>query len=78
MGTLLMSEKERRRVVVLEKVLENALTTGGASALLGIGYRQARRICARYKASGAAGLVHAGRGCPSNRKKAEELRERLS
>jgi transposase len=75
-GHLLMSEKERLRKVVLEGVRAGRLTVKAASDRLGVSYRQARRIWQRFRALGDPGLIHQGRGRPSNRAKPAPLREK--
>jgi transposase len=67
METLLMSGKERRRLEVLGRVKSEELTLVKAAELLGVSYRQAKRIWARYQEDGDRGLVHRLRGRASNR-----------
>ena len=74
-GRLTMNAKERNRKSVLVRVLRGTLTLSAASGLLGLGYRQCRRMYSRYPQEGDAGLVHRGRGRPSGRSKPEEVRE---
>lgn len=62
-----MSSKERRRMTVMTRVADRALKLGMAAEMLRVSYRQAKRIWQRYQAEGDAGLVHRGRGRPSNR-----------
>ena len=73
-GTLAMSGKERRRLVELEEVRKGHGTLQAAAERLGISYRQLKRSWTRYEAEGAAGLVHRGRGRPSNRRSPEGFR----
>jgi transposase len=72
-----MNSVERRRLVVFSKVAEGELSVSLASKLLKISYRHAKRLWRRYQAEGDAGLVHRGRGRPSNRKPNAELKERV-
>jgi len=44
---------------------------------MGVSLRQGRRIWKRFKAAGDAGLAHALRGRASNRRLAEDVRERV-
>ena len=69
-----MSRKERERLTVMVGVTERELTLVQASELMGVGYRQSKRIWKRYQAHGDAGLVHRLRGQPSARRKPPELR----
>jgi hypothetical protein len=55
-------------------VKEEELTLVQAAALMGVCYRQSKRIWKRYQADGDAGLVHRLRGKPSARRKPAELR----
>ncbi len=73
-GRLLMSEKERRRKVELEGVVEGRMTVRQASQRLGLSYRQCRRSYRRYRREGDQGLVHRSRGRPSNRARPEGFR----
>ena len=71
-----MSRKERKRLTVMAGVKDEALTLVQASDLMGVCYRQSKRIWKRYQAHGDAGLVHGLRGRPSARRKPPELRAR--
>ena len=69
-----MSRKERERLTVMMGVREQKLTLVQAAELMGVCYRQSKRIWKRYQADGDAGLVHRLRGQPGARRKAPELR----
>ena len=77
METLVMSKSERRRLEVLSQVRSRKLTLKKGSELLGIGYRQMKRVWSRYQAEGDAGLVHRLRGRKSNRQGDARLRKRV-
>ena len=77
MGKLVMSKRERRRVEVLSQVQAGNLTLTKAAELLGLGYRQVRRVWKRYQSSGDAGLVHGLRGQRSNRRADAKLRKKV-
>ena len=70
-----MSQKERQRYHLLEMVLEGKTTLKGASMLMGVSYRHAKRLKQKLKALGARGLVHGNRGRPSPRALNCELAE---
>ncbi len=53
-----MSAKERRRAVIMAGVQAGELNLVGAAAVLGLSYRQTKRVWRRYRANGDAGLVH--------------------
>ena len=62
-----MSRREWDRSAIMARVKSGSITLVEATPLLGISYRQAKRLYARYKARGASGLVHASAGRASNR-----------
>ena len=66
-GHLLMSERERERLKLFERVKRHELSLREAAEVCGLSYRQTRRLYKRYRAVGDRGLVHQGRGRPSNR-----------
>lgn len=70
-----MSMRELERASVLERVRSVSISVGVAASLLGLSYRQTKRLYARYKALGGAGLVHGSAGRPSNRSRATAQRE---
>lgn len=76
METLLMSQRERKRLEVFSRVKEGQMTLVEASGLLQLSYRQTRRIWRRYESAGDAGLVHRARGRSSNRQPDESQKER--
>ncbi len=69
-----MSRKERARLTIMTGVTDGKLTVVQAAELMGVCYRQGRRIWKRYQADGDAGLVHRLRGQPSARRKPAALR----
>src|SRR3974390_3709356 len=77
METLSMSQKERARLTVMKQVEQRALSIVEASEVMGLSYRQAKRVWGRYQMSGDGGLVHAARGRPGKRAKPAELRARI-
>jgi len=76
-GYLAMSQKERTRLVVMSRVREKTMTIMEAAEMMGMSYRQGRRIYKRYVKEGDKGLIHRNRGRPSNRKKPPEAREAI-
>jgi hypothetical protein len=69
-----MSDKELKRLSVLQEICDQRITQSQAAQLLHISERQIRRLLQKYKAQGPAALAHAGRGQISNSKLPEELR----
>ena len=62
-----MSRKEFTRGSVLARVAAGTITLTDAVPLLGVSYRQAKRLWCRYRATGVAALVHGNVGRRSNR-----------
>jgi len=62
-----MSQEERTRLVVLSRIRNKELTLHEAAEVMGVCYRQARRLMKRFVLEGDEGLVHCGRGKPSGR-----------
>jgi hypothetical protein len=77
MEKLLMSQKERVRLVVMEQVKRNELSLAQAHDVLGLSYRQTKRVWRRYRLEGDQGLVHGLRGKPGKRAMASALKQRI-
>ena len=75
-GHLMMSAKERKRMLVLDRVKEGQMKLIEARGLVDLGCRQCRRTYKRYREDGAAGLLHRSRGRLSNRAKPDEFKQR--
>lgn len=75
--TVTMSIEELRRVSIVKQVIERVITQKKAAGLIGISYRQTRRIVARVRKEGEKGIIHRLRGRESNRKIAKEVREKV-
>ena len=69
-----MSRKERRRLVVLSRVAERGMSLRDGAQVLGVSYRQARRIYRRYREEGDVGIVHRSRGGNSMRAYPDEFK----
>jgi len=72
-----MSKRERKRLTVMAGIKQGELTLVQASGLLGLGYRQTKRVWRRYRDHGDAGLVHRLRGKPSARRKPGKVRAQV-
>lgn len=71
-----MSTSELKRAGVLARVVAGTLTLSSAATLMGVSYRQAKRLCGRYRDHGAAGLRHGSAGRASNRATSSRVRTR--
>ena len=74
---VIMSVKALRRVHVIRHALEKKSTQGQAGEALGLTARHIRRLMQRVRADGDAGLVHRGRGKPSNRRMPEKVKAKV-
>ena len=77
MGEIRMNNKERRRLGIMARIDVDEINLKDASNILGISYRQAKRIRARYRQHGDAGLIHRNRGRASNHKYSDEVKDKV-
>jgi transposase len=72
-----MNERETRRSGVLDRVKAEELSQMEAAEILGLSYRQTKRLYRRFLQWGADGLVHGHVGRRSNHAKAARFRRRV-
>src|SRR5262252_5387773 len=72
-----MSSHEMNRVEVMGRVKNRDLKLSDAAVMLGVSYRQVKRLWRRYQEVGGKGLKHGNVGRPSNRSKPMKLRRRV-
>jgi Helix-turn-helix domain len=72
-----MSRGELRRVEVLSRVQEGGLKLVNGAELMGVSYRQGKRLWKRYGEEGPEGLQHRSAGRESNRAKPKKFREQV-
>ena len=72
-----LSRRELQRAGVLARVKAGELRVRDAAELMGVGYRQAKRLWKRYQAGGAAKLKHGNAGRASNRRRPAKERRRI-
>lgn len=72
-----MSVTELKRAEVLGRVKAGELTVRAASALMGVSYRQARRLWKRFRRTGPIGLRHRSLGRPSGRRTPAAFRRQV-
>jgi transposase len=72
-----MSRRELTRVSVIARVARYDLTLRSAAEMLGVSYRQAKRLWRAYREEGPEGLQHGSVGKPSNRAVDPKVRERV-
>ena len=72
-----MSQKEAPRAGLVRAARDGKITNSEGAAALGLSVRQFRRLRQAYRAEGAEGLVHGGRGRPSPRRLSAEIRQKV-
>ena len=72
-----MSVRELKRAEVLGRVKAGDLTLHGASAVMGLSYRQAKRLWKRFRRKGAVALRHRSVGRRSPRRKPAAFRRQV-
>jgi transposase len=68
MEQLVMSRKERERLVIFAKIKSKELSRRDGSEVLGVSLRQMHRMYQRFLSQGDRGLVHRSRGAVSPRR----------
>ncbi len=66
-GHFLMRQEQRDRIDVLKCVRKKLMRLKEAAVVLGVSYRQCRRVYGCYLDEGECGLIHRLIGRPSNR-----------
>lgn len=74
---IILSNREMQRFSVLEKVAERALSLKAAAELMKLGYRQVKRLWARFQKEGPKGLAHQGRGRRAANAYSPQIRRRV-
>ena len=77
MDLLAMSQKEVKRLEVIQRVKEKRLDQREAAGMLGVSIRQVKRLLRAYREKGAAGLISKRRGKPSNYQLAERVKGKV-
>lgn len=72
-----LSQREQKRLMVLNVIGRGELTCGQGAELLGLSLRHLRRMLARYRKEGAAALAHGNRGRKPHHAITEEIKGRV-
>ena len=72
-----MNEREVKRAGVFRRVEDEAMKLVEAAEVLGLSYRQTKRLYRLYRKRGIKGLVHGSTGKPSNQAKPAKFRRRV-
>jgi transposase len=76
-GTILLSQREHQRMLVLSRVLDGILSGREAARLVGLSPRHLRRLRRRLERHGPAALAHGNRGRASPRRLPAALRTHI-
>ncbi len=74
---IMLSQKELKRLHVIQKVLEGVIKQVEATEMLALSNRQIRRLVKRVRIEGEEGVAHKSRGRGSNRKISKRIRDRV-
>ena len=75
--TITMSGEELRRIYIVKQVISRVITQKKAAELIGVSYRQTKRIVRRVREEGERGIIHRLRGRRGNRRISEEVKARV-
>lgn len=75
--TITMSIEELRRVYIVKQVISRVIKQKKAAELIGLSYRQTKRLVRRVRKEGERGIIHRLRGRRGNRRIAEEVKARV-
>jgi transposase len=77
MKTITMTDKEVVRFETINNLINNKIRISQAMKTLSLSKRQVKRLRKRVREDGTEGVVHKGRGKPSNRKIDEETKKKV-
>ncbi len=72
-----MSMRDLKRLKILHQALDRHITQKTASSMLALSERHLRRLVRSVREDGDGGIVHRGRGRPSNRSLSERFKSRV-
>ena len=72
-----MSSTEIKRAAILTRVQEKEIPLVHAGKLMGVSYRQAKRLYRRFRKRGVEGLIHGNAGKRSNRAKPPRVKRKV-
>lgn len=73
-----MNRKEQKRLMVVSAVGEGRVGAGEAAVALGLSVRSVRRLLARFRKEGAAGIAHGNRGKTPHNKLDDSVRTKVT
>jgi hypothetical protein len=76
-GIIAMSSRDLKRLRVVHKALNRQITQKMAASMIGVSERQLRRILRSVREEGDGGVIHKGRGRPSNRRISARIKAKV-
>jgi len=73
---IMMSPEELRRVSVINQAVKKLITQKDTAEVIGLSYRQTKRIVARVREEGDTGIIHKSRGKPGRRSIQGEVKDK--
>ena len=74
---LRMKPREIKRLHLIRQALEEKISQKQAAEVAGLSARQMRRLMKRVEAEGDRGILHRRRGQPSNRRIADQTKQKV-
>ena len=72
-----MSSEEPRRLSIINKAIDKLITHKKSAELIGLSYRQTKRLIKRVKKEGDKGIIHRLRGKRGNRKIDDKIKAKV-
>ncbi len=72
-----MTQEELKRLHVIRKAIDKAITQQEASEIIGVTLRQAQRVVYRVRINGDSGIINRSRGRLSNRAKPDKIKNKV-
>ena len=76
-GIIMATSEELKRLHIIHKVIDKAITQQEASEIIGVTLRQAQRIVLRVRRDGDSGIINRSRGRRSNRAKPDKIKNKV-
>lgn len=71
-----MSMRELKRLKVVQEAIERNITQKAGASMMGLSERQVRRLVRAVRDEGEGGVIHKGRGRPSNRRISQKVKDK--
>ena len=74
---VMVSPEELRRVSLINQAIGGSITQVKAADVIGLSYRQTKRLVARVREEGDTGIIHKSRGRPGSRRIDDEVKDKV-